>query len=91
MNSRDIKKLTDFLKGVKQLGQLKKLTELLKQIRLLKAMQNDSDRREWVREHEDLFQGLKPEDWAWLKEKADYDEEAWKKMVRTLTEGDPQP
>ncbi len=84
MNPGDIKKITDLLKQINQLDQIKKLAVLLEQLRQVKEITDEQERKRWLEERESLFQGLKPEDWAWLKEKADYDEPAWQNILKDL-------
>lgn len=87
MNPREFKKLTELLK---RLREIKRMTDTLKQIKNLRQMRDHPEMREWLEKNHDFFQGLNPQDWAWLKEKTDYDEAAWKAMVKAL-EGDPKP
>ena len=84
MNPQDIKKITELIQTLKQLDQISKLSLLLEQLREVKEITDEHERERWLEEREELFQGLKPEDWAWLKEKANYDEGEWKKIMKEL-------
>ena len=84
MNWNELQKLTELLRQIKQLDQIQKLTILLEQLRQIKEIADEAERSQWVEDHECLFEGLKPEDWAWLKEKADYDPSEWEKISKEL-------
>ena len=75
MNYRKLQELTELLKRMRE---LKSVIAVLKNIR---EMRENPETREWFEKNHDFFQGLKPEDWAWLKEKSDYDEKAWAEIV----------
>ncbi len=81
MNYRELKRLTDLLQRIRQ---LKNVMSVLKNIRQIRE---NPETREWFEKNHDFFQGLKPEDWAWLKEKTDYDAAAWEEVVRVLKSG----
>ncbi len=78
MNYRELQKLTELLKRMKE---LKSVISVLKNLR---QMRENPETREWFEKNHDFFQGLKPEDWAWLKEKSDYDEKAWAEIVKVF-------
>lgn len=78
MNFKDLKRLTELLKRIRE---LKRLTAALKNIR---QVREHPETREWFEKNHDFFEGLSPQDWAWLKEKADYDEAAWKEIAAAL-------
>lgn len=86
MNYRELQKLTELLKRMKE---LRNVLAVLKNIR---QMRENPETKEWFEKNHDFFQGLKPEDWAWLKEKSDYDEKGWAEIVSALTakEGDAE-
>lgn len=76
MNYKEIRKLTELLK---RMNELKKMMAVLRNIRQIRE---NPETREWFEKNHDFFQGLKPEDWAWLKEKSDYDEKAWAEIIQ---------
>lgn len=82
MDYRELKKLTELLGRMKE---LKRVMAVLSHIRLLRE---NPETKEWFEKNHDFFQGLKPEDWAWLKEKSEYDEKAWAEIVAVFTSKD---
>ena len=78
MNYKELQKLTELLKRMKELKNVMAVLNNLRQMR------ENPETREWFEKNHDFFQGLKPEDWAWLKEKSDYDEKAWVEIVNAF-------
>lgn len=62
-------------------GEIRRLTELLKTLRTLQTQQ---EILEWLRENKEYIRGMAPEQLEEIREKADYDEEAWQEVLRQL-------
>lgn len=85
MNFKELKRLTELLKRIRE---LKRLTAALKNIH---QVREHPETREWFEKNHDFFAGLSPQDWAWLKEKVDYDEKAWKEITAALQSKEGEP
>lgn len=80
-------------------NEIRRLNELLKSLRELKGLQEtlktikdiNGQRKllaQWIRDHREDFSHLSDEDLETLREKADYDKEAWREILRQLGEHD---
>lgn len=61
--------------------ELRRLTELLK---TLKTLQSQQEILEWLRENKEYVRAMEPAQLDELREKADYDKEAWEEVLRQL-------
>jgi len=61
--------------------ELRRLTELLK---TLKTLQSQQEILEWLRENKEYIRAMEPAQLDELREKADYDKEAWEEVLRQL-------
>lgn len=65
--------------------ELRRITELLK---LLKALKGQQEIVQWIEENKEVLRSLSPEELEDLREKADYDEEAWQEILKQLLPSD---
>ncbi len=61
--------------------ELRRLTELLK---TLKTLQSQREIIEWIQENKEYIRSMSPEQLEEIREKADYDEEAWQEILLQL-------
>ena len=77
--------IPDELRRIQQimrlLQELKRLQEFLKGVR---PESKEDEVEGWLREHRELFQGMSKQDLEQVREKADYDKDAWKRIVDEL-------
>ena len=78
MSYKEIRKIQKLLKTLRELNKLKQMLKKLK-----RGMQAD-EIGSWVKEHQADFAQLSDQDLQMLREKADYDEDAWQEIVRAL-------
>lgn len=61
--------------------ELRRLTELLK---TLKTLQSQQEIMDWLRENKEYVRAMEPAQLDELREKTDYDKDAWEEMLRKL-------
>ena len=62
--------------------ELRRLSELMKH---LKGIQKQQELLRWLQEHRELLRQMSPQDLEEVREKAEYDEEAWQEILRQLS------
>ena len=77
--------LEEYRKLNESLQAIKKLQEALSQ---LKKIGNERQLTHWVQAHRDEFRKLSGEQLESLREKTEYDEEAWQEILRQLNKND---
>jgi len=61
--------------------ELRRLTQLLK---MLKTLHSQQEILEWLRENKEYIRSMEPAQLEELREKADYDKDAWEEVLRQL-------